>query len=67
MSSAQVLSSLPLISCPVPWTNRNAKDCQGGFWWDKSLSGASLVLEVIVMFNGVKFKRVGVNGSVIKG
>ncbi|GJZ15110.1 hypothetical protein Tco_0550787 [Tanacetum coccineum] len=35
MSSAQVLSSLPLISCHVPWTNRDSKDCQGGFWWDK--------------------------------
>ncbi|GKC35841.1 hypothetical protein Tco_1048225 [Tanacetum coccineum] len=35
MSSAQVLRSQPFISCPVPWKNGNALDCQGVMWWDK--------------------------------
>ncbi|GKA90974.1 retrovirus-related pol polyprotein from transposon TNT 1-94 [Tanacetum coccineum] len=35
MSSAQVISSLPLISCLVPWTNEIARDCQGVMWRDK--------------------------------
>ncbi|GJY35448.1 hypothetical protein Tco_0420826 [Tanacetum coccineum] len=35
MSSAQVISSLPLISCLVPWMNELARDCQGVMWRDK--------------------------------
>ncbi|GKC76370.1 hypothetical protein Tco_1127144 [Tanacetum coccineum] len=35
LSSVQVISSPPLISCLVPWTNKLARDCQGVMWWDK--------------------------------